>query len=89
MSILIVLLARFISVAIPVFVLKYKRAFEKNAVFILTWAGLRGAISIALALTLPNWVYKGPVVTVTYIVVLFSILVQGLTIGKVAHKLTK
>ena len=83
----IVLLARFISVAIPVFVLKNKRAFEKNAVFILTWGGLRGGISIALALSLPGWEYKGTIVTVTYIIVLFSILVQGLTIGKIVKKL--
>jgi CPA1 family monovalent cation:H+ antiporter len=88
-AIVIVLLARFISVAIPVFVLKYKRAFEKNAILILTWGGLRGAISIALALSLPNEVYKGSIVTVTYIIVLFSILVQGLTIGKMAKKLAE
>jgi CPA1 family monovalent cation:H+ antiporter len=83
----IVLLARFISVVIPVFVLRYKRAFEKNAVLILTWGGLRGGISIALALALPGGNYKGIIVTVTYIIVLFSILAQGLTIGKVAKKL--
>ncbi len=83
----IVLLARFVSVAIPVFILKYRRAFERNAMVILTWGGLRGGISIALALSLPGGDYKGTIVTVTYIIVLFSILVQGLTIGKIAKKL--
>lgn len=85
-TIIIVLFARFISVAIPVFVLKYKNAFERNAVLILTWGGLRGGISIALALSLPPSSYKAVIVTVTYIIVLFSILVQGLTIGKIARK---
>jgi CPA1 family monovalent cation:H+ antiporter len=85
-AVIIVLLARFISVALQVFVLKYKRAFEKNAVLILTWGGLRGGISIALALSLPASTYKATLVTVTYIIVLFSILVQGLTIGKLAKK---
>ena len=86
-TILIALFARFISVAIPVVVLKYKNAFERNAVLILTWGGLRGGISIALALSLPAFSYKPVIVTVTYIIVLFSILVQGLTIGKIARKL--
>jgi CPA1 family monovalent cation:H+ antiporter len=85
-TILIVLFARFISVAIPVHFLKYKKTFEKNVVLILTWGGLRGGISIALALSLPASTYKPVVVTVTYIIVLFSILVQGLTIEKVARR---
>ena len=87
-AIAIVLLARFVSVALPVFVLKFKHTFEKNAVLILTWGGLRGGISIALALSLPSMAYKGTIVTVTYIIVLFSILIQGLTIGKLARKFT-
>lgn len=86
-TIVIVLLARLISVVIPIFFLKYKKTFEKNAIQILTWGGLRGGISVALALSLPKNMYSEIFVSVTYIVVLFSIIVQGLTIGKFAKKL--
>ena len=53
----------------------------------LTWGGLRGGISIALALSLGNYPYGTTIIAVTYIVVLFSILVQGLSIGKLVKKL--
>ena len=86
-SILIVLAARYFSVAIPISVLKHRKAFEKNAIPILTWGGLRGGISVALALSLPPSAVSETFVTVTYIIVLFSIIVQGLTIGKFAKKL--
>lgn len=86
-SILVVLLARFISVAIPIAFLKNKTVFEKNAIPILTWGGLRGGISVALALSLPTSMFGEVFVPVTYIIVLFSIIVQGLTIGNFAKKL--
>jgi len=86
-SIVIVLFARFISVIIPITFLRYKKTFEKNAVFILTWGGLRGGISVALALSLPTSMFGEVFVSITYIIVLFSIIVQGLTIGKFAKKL--
>lgn len=85
--IIIVLSARFISVFLPTIVLTYKKTFEKNAITILTWGGLRGGISVALALSLPKGNFNEMFVTITYIIVLFSIVVQGLTIGKVAKKL--
>ncbi len=86
-AVVIVLLARFISVAIPIFLLKHKKVFEKNAIPILTWGGLRGGISVALALSLPKSMFSDVFVSITYIIVLFSIIIQGLTISKFAKKL--
>jgi CPA1 family monovalent cation:H+ antiporter len=88
-TIFIVLLARFISVAMPIAVLRFGKTFERNAIPILTWGGLRGGISVALALSLPKSSYSEVFVSITYIVVLFSIIVQGLTIGKFAKKLAQ
>ncbi len=85
--ILIVLLARLVSVAIPVLVLRRWIPFSKGAIRILTWGGLRGGISVALALSLTVQMGHDVFVPATYIIVLFSILVQGLTIGKVARKI--
>ncbi|MES2268967.1 MAG: sodium:proton antiporter [Bacteroidota bacterium] len=86
-SIALVLFARWVSVIFPVLLLKYKIRFEKNAVAILTWGGLRGGISVALALSLSSRMYRDEFVLITYMIVVFSILVQGLTIGKFAQKL--
>ncbi|MDR3695219.1 sodium:proton antiporter [Mucilaginibacter sp.] len=85
--ILVVLLARWISVIIPVYFLKPWIIFEKNVVPILTWGGLRGGLSVALALSLSPAMHKDEFVLVTYIVVVFSILVQGLTIGDFVRRL--
>lgn len=79
-----VLLSRFISVGVPVALLKFKNSYSPHAVKILTWGGLRGGISVALALSIPAGPWRDPLLTATYAVVIFSILVQGLTIGKVA-----
>lgn len=87
LSIFIVLLARFVSVAVPIAFLRYKKTFEKNAIPILTWGGLRGGISVAMALSLPGSPFNDLFVSITYMIVLFSIIVQGLTIGRVAKKL--
>ncbi|MET4083649.1 CPA1 family monovalent cation:H+ antiporter [Pedobacter sp. UYP30] len=85
--ILVVLFSRWISVLIPIFLLRFKVKFEKNVVSILTWGGLRGGISVALALSLGPDMYRDQFVLITYIIVVFSILVQGLTIGALAKKL--
>jgi len=82
--IILVLVVRYLSIAIPVLFLKLRIKFEKNAVLILTWGGLRGGISVALALSLPQKMYHDELVLITYVIVVFSIVVQGLTIGKVA-----
>ena len=78
----IVLLARFITVGLPITLMRRFRNFSPNAVKIITWGGLRGGFSIALALSLPAGGVRSTLVAITYIVVVFSILVQGLTIGR-------
>jgi CPA1 family monovalent cation:H+ antiporter len=88
-AIVIVLLARFISVLIPTFFLSFRLSFEKNMISILTWGALRGGISVALALSLPDEMHSNEIVPITYIVVIFSILVQGLTIGKLVKRSIK
>lgn len=85
----VMLIARWASVAIPVTLLRQQTPFEKNAIAILTWGGLKGGLSIALALSLGSGMYRDAFVIITYIIVLFSILVQGLSIGKVTRRLLK
>ncbi len=79
----IVLVARFVSVLTPISLMRKRTEFSPGVVRILTWAGLRGGISVALVLSLPPIPEKALLVTCTYVVVLFSILVQGLTVRKV------
>lgn len=76
------LAARFISVSSFVGLLKFRRKFSDNAIRILTWGGLRGGISIALALSLAVGEPRDLIVAITYVVVVFSILVQGSTIKR-------
>ena len=83
----VVLMARYLSVLLPISLLKYLTCFERNAIPILTWGGLRGGISVAMALSVPVGMNGNLLVPITYIVVVFSILVQGLTIGRVARRL--
>jgi CPA1 family monovalent cation:H+ antiporter len=82
----VVLLARFIGVSLPIWLRKFKREFSPNAIKILTWGGLRGGISVALALSLPASPERELILMMTYVVVVFSILVQGLTIGKLVQR---
>lgn len=85
-AIVVVLLARFIAIWLPTKIVPFKQKFTKNVIKILVWGGLRGGVSIALALSVENGPYKEVIVATTYIVVVFSIIVQGLTIGKMAQK---
>ena len=78
----LVLVVRLISVGLPIMVMKRYRTFTPNVIQIMTWGGLRGGISVALALSLPVSENREVILAITYAVVLFSIVVQGLTIGR-------
>ncbi len=88
-AIVIVLISRFISIYSTYSFLKRKESKPLDTVKILTWGGLRGGISIALALSLGDYPLGDGIILMTYIVVLFSIVVQGLTIGKLVKSLAK
>ena len=83
----LVLASRFVSVVIPVTVLRRFRDFSPGAIRVLTWGGLRGGISVALALSIPAGPERDALVAVTYAIVCFSIIVQGLSIGPVIQRL--
>ena len=84
-----ILAARWVSVALPLAVMGRRRKFPPGTVTIMTWGGLRGGISVALALSLPAGSEREIILAVTYIIVIFSILVQGLTVEKVVRRVVK
>ncbi len=86
LSIPIVLFARLAAVSIPILTLSLGFAFSKGVIPVLTWGGVRGGISVALALSLPAVGAKPLIMTATYAVVIFSIVVQGLTIKEVVRR---
>jgi len=83
----VILACRYLSLLIPINIFKKKLDFVPNTNLIMTWGGLRGGISIALALGLTNEMHRDLFLVITYIVVIFSIIVQGLTVGKLVEKL--
>jgi CPA1 family monovalent cation:H+ antiporter len=86
----VVLLARWISVGLPVQLMRRWRSFTPGAVTVMTWGGLRGGISVALALSLPaDGTARELLIAVTYVVVVFSILVQGLSVGAVVRRVVR
>lgn len=89
LAIPLVLLARLVSVAAPIGLLRVRETFTRGAVAVLTWGGLRGGISVALALSLPPGPSKNTILAITYAVVIFSIIVQGLSIGRVVARFVR
>jgi CPA1 family monovalent cation:H+ antiporter len=89
LAIPIILLCRYTSLILPINFFKKKLDFVPNTNLIMTWGGLRGGISIALALGLTEVMHRDLFLVITYIVVVFSILVQGLTVKKLVKKLQK
>ena len=82
----IVIAARFLAVGAPILVPWVNRLMSGRNVLFLTWAGIRGGISIALALSIPEGTAKPSILAATYAVVLFSVIVQGSTLGYVARR---
>ena len=83
LAVLICLVARAISVAVPVTAMRARGSLQRGLVPILTWSGLRGGISVALVLSLPRFSGTEILLASTYAVVVFSVLVQGLTVRRV------
>ena len=86
-SIPIVLLCRYASLSAPITFFKKRLNFVPKTNLIMTWGGLRGGISIALALGLTESMHRDLFLVITYVIVVFSILIQGLTVGKLVKKL--
>ncbi|MGB5667067.1 MAG: sodium:proton antiporter [Maribacter sp.] len=88
LAIPIILVCRYLSLLLPITFFKEKLDFVPNTNLIMTWGGLRGGISIALALGLTQDMHRDLFLVITYVVVVFSIIVQGLTVGKLVKKLS-
>lgn len=86
-AIIVVLFARYVSIKLPTLLIPFKEEFSSGTIIVMVWGGLRGGVSIALALSIPESPYKEVIIAATYFVVIFSIIVQGLSIGKIAKKL--
>lgn len=84
-----VLVARFLSVSLPIRMLhRLRHTFAKGSIRIMTWGGVRGGVSVALALSLPYTQSKPLIMMATYVVVVFSIIVQGLTVGPLVKRIS-
>jgi CPA1 family monovalent cation:H+ antiporter len=89
LAIPVTLFARTLSVSIPIAILSRWQTFTTGAVPVLIWGGLRGGIAVALALSLPDNEYKAAILNITYGVVLFSIIVQGLTVKPLVKRMVR
>ncbi|MCB0523090.1 MAG: sodium:proton antiporter [Lewinellaceae bacterium] len=88
-AIVIVLLARFVTIKLLSVTFHKIVKTDHKEQMIVVWSGLKGGLSLAMALSIPNMPMKDPIVFITYAIVLFSIIVQGLTVGRVANYYTK
>lgn len=88
-AIMLVLLARWVSIWVPTKIIPFKTKFNNDTIRILVWGGLRGGVSVALALSIDDRLHKELFLSITYFVVVFSIFVQGLTIGRVVRKVNE
>ncbi len=83
----VVVVSRFVAVGIPMTLLRPFQTFSPGAVRVMTWGGLRGGISVALALSIPPSPERDMILAITYAVVIFSILVQGVTIKSLVKRI--
>lgn len=89
LAIVLILAARWASIILPLIFLRHNLKVNYNSVNILTWAGVRGGISIALALSLPHTKYRELILAGSYFIVIFSIIIQGLTLNRVINSAYK
>ena len=87
--IVVVLLCRAAAVSVPIMALRPFRGFSEGVIKMMTWGGLRGGISVALALALPEEAGRGIFLKITYMIVIFSIAVQGLTVGRLYRRINR
>jgi len=86
---ILIIAARYVVLSVTAIAFGFIKKLGHGTLKIMTWGGLRGGISIALALSLPSSPYKNVIVSVTFVIVLFSIIIQGLTISSLIRKLAK
>ena len=89
LAIIVMLFSRYISVVLSSLIIDFKSIYDQKTILILTWSALRGGISLALVMSLAESSYKPTLLTIVFIIVVFSIIVQGLTLGGVIKKLSK
>jgi CPA1 family monovalent cation:H+ antiporter len=84
-----VLMGRLLAVSVPVLILSSTQTFLRGTIPVLTWGGLRGGISVALALSIPEVAEKSVILAATYAVVLFTIIVQGLSLRALVKRVIR